>query len=421
MLKKFFTDKRTRKACHVYTMLENAAKKRHFSFHTPGHKYGKWDLTELSFSDNLACPNGCIAQAEKDAAKILHAHRCFFLTDGSTAGVFSMLFASKTLGVKTVLVPETCHKSVENACAVFGLGLQRFSSFERIPAMLEHVDALLITSPDYYGNIPNLSALKTLCETQKKLFLIDGAHGGHLHFDEALYAGTYADIWVDGVHKSLPALTQGALVCAKTKDTVAALKNAVDIFRTTSPSYPILASVEYAVKYPKNTTLQNAVKAFANAHPRVFLHEDWTKLCVRFGQSAFAVQTQLENMGIYPEFCDGEVIVFYLSPATKQSAFLRLQSVLVRFLHEYPETPAQRIPAPVFLNEEGEREWIDLSKSIGRICAENCGLFPPCTPLLTRGQRIEKRHIELLENAPCIYGLQDKKICVFKQTDGDCI
>ena len=136
MLHKFLTDKRTRKACHIYQMLLQNAKKKHLSFHTPGHKIGQWDLTELSFSDNLACPDGCIAKAEQECAEILRANTCFFLTDGSTSGVFSMLYASKSLGVNSVLIPANAHKSVENACAVFGLGVYRFTEFERIPGIL---------------------------------------------------------------------------------------------------------------------------------------------------------------------------------------------------------------------------------------------------------------------------------------------
>jgi arginine/lysine/ornithine decarboxylase len=41
-------------------MLNTHAKKKHFSFHTPGHKIGAWDITELSFSDNLISPQSCI-------------------------------------------------------------------------------------------------------------------------------------------------------------------------------------------------------------------------------------------------------------------------------------------------------------------------------------------------------------------------
>jgi riboflavin kinase/FMN adenylyltransferase len=64
----------------------------------PGHQTGQWDITELSFSDNLSAPRGCIAEAEADIATILGAYKSFILTDGSTSGVLSMLYAAKMLG-----------------------------------------------------------------------------------------------------------------------------------------------------------------------------------------------------------------------------------------------------------------------------------------------------------------------------------
>ena len=120
MFKKIFSHKPTRNACHIYGMLAKHAKRKHLSFHTPGHKIGKWDITELSFSDNLSCPRGCIAEAEKDIAQILGANTAFILTDGSTSGVLSILHVAKTYGVKTVAVEEHAHKSVLNGCAVLG-------------------------------------------------------------------------------------------------------------------------------------------------------------------------------------------------------------------------------------------------------------------------------------------------------------
>ena len=414
MLKRFLHDKRTLKKCHIYQTLRRYACKRHISFHTPGHKIGAWDLTELSFSDNLASPSGCIAKAEQDLADILHAHSAFILTDGSTSGVFSMLFTAKSTGVKRVAIPLSAHKSVTNACSVLGLEMVAFSSVERIPGVLKQADALLLTSPNYYGEIPDLSAVKALCNEQGKLLLIDGAHGGHLHENEKLYAGFFADLWVDGVHKSLPALTQGAVVCAKTEELGKLLRKSVGIFRTTSPSYPIMASVEYAVKYPNNKNLEKAVFDYAKSQSRVKINDDYTKLIASFGKNAFTVEKELEKQGVYAEFCDGDNIVFYLSPATTKKDFALLQKTLDKLFIKYPYLPVQHIPAPVFCDCKGDTEWLDLQNAIGRICAESCGLFPPCTPLILQGERVEKEKIDLLKNAVNSFGLTDGKICVYK-------
>ena len=413
MLKRFFKDNQTRKKCHIYQMLKNG--KSHLSFHTPGHKVGKWDLTELSFSDNLSSPRGCIAKAERDVAQILHAHASFILTDGSTSGVFSMLFAAKTLGVKTIALPARVHKSATNACQVLNITALPYSALEEIESVLQSADALFVVSPDYYGTIPPLNTLRALCDQQNKLLLIDGAHGGHLHFSPDHYAGEFADIWVDGVHKSLPALTQGAVVSAKTEKTAEALQEAVQMFRTTSPSYPIMASVEYAVKYPRNESLEQQVRKYANTQPRVLVQDDWTKLCARFGEQSFDVCQILEKQGIFAEFCDGDFVVFYLSPATSLHAFKRLQSALDKLFRLYPLSQTQRLPAPVVLQKNNEEEWVELSSCEGRVCAKECGLFPPCTSLFCRGEQITKEKLQLLQKAQNVYGVFENKICVFKE------
>ncbi len=419
--------KKTLRNCHIYAMLKKSAKARHLSFHTPGHKRGKWDLTELSFTDNLSSPSGCIREAERDIARILGAEKSFILTDGSTSGVLSMLYAAKALGIKKIALPASAHKSVWNGCAALRLTPLPFVDREEqgiplpplvstLQAVLSDADALLLTSPDYYGNIPDLAAIRRLCERTGKLLFIDGAHGGHLHFDDR-YAGKYADIWVDGVHKSLPALTQGAVLSARTESLAQALQKGVDIFRTTSPSYPIMASVEYAVKYPQNPLLEKEVRAYASGCLRAIVREDWTKLCILFGENAFPAHSALEKKGIYAEFCDGNVVEFYLSPATRIRDFKRLTRLLKKLLRNYPyieKKSVQSNPAPLVCVENLPAEWVPLQQSGGRICASCCGLFPPCTPLLRAGEKITEEKIALLASATNVYGLTENKILVVK-------
>ena len=438
-MRKFRLNKETLKACAIFSMLKTHADKRHVSFHMPGNKWAKWDITELSFSDNLASPSGCIAAAERDLSRILGANRSFILTNGSTSGVFSMLDAAKRAGVKTVAASQASHKSLFNACALLGLTPFLFTQKTQngIPVPLsgcdlstdgefmrafENADALFLTSPDYYGNIPPLQAVRSLCERHGKLLLIDGAHGGHLHFDKTKYAGAYADMWVDGVHKSLPALTQGAIVSAREETLSERLWESVGTFRSTSPSYPVMASVEYAVKYPHNQALEADVRAFVAAHKdRLYQNDDWTKVCALFEGCAFKVQDELEKQGIYPEFADGNAVLFYLSPATTKREFALLKRTLLRLFKAYPTPPKREsenqqkhTPAPPHLTENTQIEWVEFSQSTGEICASACGLFPPCTPLIGVGETIETEKLQLLQKAKNTFGLKDGKIAVLK-------
>ena len=320
---------------HIRQMLKTQG--RHLSFHTPGHKRAGEDITELSYSDNLLSPSGVIALAEGDCARILGANRSYFLTDGSTCGIFSMLYALKEAGCRRIAVPTASHRSVGNACAVLGLtpvpvtqeiraGIPAQPTAAAITEALAGADALLLTSPDYYGYFAPLEEAKLLCKEAGKPLVVDGAHGGHLHGTPA-HAGNYADMWVDGVHKSLPALTQGAVVSAKTENWAEHLGHGVRIFRTTSPSYPILASVEHAVKYPQNPKIEALSEQFKH-EIGALANNDWTKIVVPFGALATEAQHALEARGVYPEFNDGNYLMFYLSPCTRAGDLKRLKRIL---------------------------------------------------------------------------------------------
>jgi arginine/lysine/ornithine decarboxylase len=424
----YLKNKAVLKDCRIFSMLQKHAKKRHVSFHTPGHKRGAWDITELSFSDNLSAPQGVIAEAEKDIAKILGAYASFILTDGSTAGVMSMLYAAKELGVKRLAVPTLSHKSVFNACNLLGIAIERIENpFDGVPLQptlkqieiaLENSDGVLLTTPDYYGNIADLQSVAKICREHGKLFLADGAHGGHLHFDRANYAGEYADFWVDGVHKSLPCYTQGAVVSARTQALSEKLAEGVDVFRTTSPSYPIMASVEYAVKYPRNVALEERVLRLVQTYPELIrFGGDWTKVCV-LAKTPFEWSKALESRGIYAEFCDGNAVMFYLSPATTNKQLAILEKALKTCAAKTEKT-VQRDPAPLVSRLGGQEEWLEIPLCEGRICARVCGLFPPCTPLLVQGERISKEKLALLASADNLFGVRNGKICVVKEETED--
>ncbi len=414
-MEKYFQNERARKACKIYEALEGGKNALHLSFHTPGHKQNGWDMTELSYLDNLASPSGCIAEAEKDIAEILGAQKSFLLTDGSTSGVLSMLYAAKTLGVRTLAAYPDSHVSFWNGCKLTGIVPFCFEEWDE--GLFAEVDGFFLTSPTYYGKVENLQKFRDYCDKTGKPLLIDGAHGGHLHFEKKLYAGSYADMWVDGVHKSLPALTQGAVVSAR-ENFVAALREGVGIFRTSSPSYPVMASVEYAVKYPRNLALEHAVRAWARECERITVREDWTKVCAAFGERAFEANEALEKQGVYAEFCDGENILFYLSPCTSEEELSSLQAALNEAFERYPyraKKVVQRNPAPLVCVKNKPTEWVKADNATGKLCAADCGLFPPCVPLIRAGERVEREKLELLLRAPHCYGLAENRMLIVKE------
>ena len=442
---------------HIYSQLKNkeGLDKR---FHMPGHKargdfkskfpIAPLDITELSYSDNLFCPDGIIAAAQDDIAEILGAQKSYILTDGSTSGVLSMIYAVKDRGTK-LIVPRNCHKSVWNACKLFNLepvivqgetveGLMLPPSPDRIKELVEKdktIGAMIVTSPDYYGIVAPLEEYSKILKKNKRLLIVDGAHGSHLAFDKLGrgYAGVNADLWVDGVHKSLPVLTQGAVVSANDKELIPALEEGLDILRTTSPSYPIMASVEYGIKFVKNNEellkgVAEAVKAFKEKCVLPVLeNDDWTKIAIDFsakGICADRAAEVLEKEGIYCELSDGRYIIFYASVMTAEED-LNILNGAISALVERESLKNTYIPRPEIPKSEGgnkflfainsKRELVPINTAEGKICAVNAGITPPCIPVVTAGEIITKEVIKVLSSAKSTFGMDGDGIWVVKK------
>lgn len=444
-------------AYHIYSQLKRYARKCK-SFHVPGHKargdfkskftVAPLDITELSYSDNLFCPEGIIYNAQNDIAEILGAEKSYILTDGSTSGVLSMIYVAAKRGTK-IIVPRNCHQSVWNACKIFGLepvivqgetkdGLMTPPAPEQIRELIENdvtIGAMIVTSPDYYGRVAPLKEYSEILKKNKRLLIVDGAHGAHLAFEQNRrgYAGVYADIWVDGVHKSLPVLTQGAVLSVNNIELIPALEEALNIFRTTSPSYPIMASVEYGIKYLKNneTVLTDAVAAVNDFCKKCVLPvlpcDDWTKIVVDFsaeGISADEAAKLLEKRGIYAELSDGRYIIFYASAMTAAADLNRLNTAISAVVSNKklkgtyapcPQIPQNARTLSFQYALKSKCELIPLQKASGEMCAVNAGITPPCIPVVVAGEIITKEVIEVLSKAKTTFGITDGKIWVVKK------
>lgn len=436
----------------IYSQLKTYAKAQR-AFHMPGHKargdfkakfpVAPLDVTELDYSDNLLCPTGVIAAAQKEIAEILGAKRSFILTDGSSSGVLAMMYALSKYGTK-VIVPRNSHMSVWNACKIFGLepvivqgGYEDGVFLPPPPELIEKlvsndmtIAGMIALSPDYFGNIAPLKEYSEILKKYSRFLLVDGAHGAHLAFEleKAGYAGVYADLWVDGVHKSLPALTQGAVVSANNEKLIFLLEEGLSVFRTTSPSYPVMASVEYSLKYVANNPkvledAKAAVAAFKTKYPfKLYPSADWTKLvldCQPQGISSYDVEEALKKKGIYAELADGKYILFYLSPMTTATDLNTLLGALTSIFHnrKMKKSFVPRPPMPAIERTYSfqyalrqKYELVPLSEAVGRMCARNVGIAPPCIPVIAAGEMITESAVKLLSGSRHTFGLVGDKI-----------
>ena len=438
----------------IYEQLKSHARTDK-SFHMPGHKargdfkakfaVAPLDVTELSYSGNLFCPSGVAVKAQEEIAEILGAKFSRILTGGSTSGVLAMVYALSGSGSK-IIIPRNSHQSVWNACRLFNLEPVTVQGGDKDGVMLppdpteieellandNTIAGMVALSPDYYGNVAPLKEYSEILKKYRRYLAVDGAHGAHLAFlpQNAGYAGVYADMWVDGAHKTLPVLTQGAVVSANCEELVPDLFAGLSLLGSTSPSFPVAASVEYGVKYLKNNPKVTAdslaaIEAFREKCPfKFYPSADKYKLaldCESFGADSDDVAALLEKKGIYAELSDGRYVLFYLSPMNTAADLNRLSAALNAVLNgkklkkrygKKPKLPPLQRTFSYLYAFRQKSAAVPLDKASGKMCAQNAGIAPPCIPVIAAGEIITDEALAILASAKNVYGLENGKIRV---------
>ncbi|MGF7049675.1 arginine/lysine/ornithine decarboxylase [Paenibacillus sp. DS2015] len=251
------------------------------SFHVPGHKNGqaytsyggagllsdvmKIDVTEITGTDDLHHPEGIIRDAQLLAAKCFGSEESYFLVGGSTVGNLALILT--VCGPADVLlVQRNVHKSVLHGLMLAGAQavflqpevdpttrLAIAPSNETVEqALLAYPEAkgVLVTMPNYYGMGSDLATMADICHRYHVPLLVDEAHGAHYgqHPElppSALSCG--ADGVVQSTHKMLAALTMGAMLHVQgERIDRALLRQRLAMVQSSSPSYPVMASLDLA-------------------------------------------------------------------------------------------------------------------------------------------------------------------------------
>jgi arginine/lysine/ornithine decarboxylase len=261
----------------LYELLSDYNRKDVVPMHMPGHKrntamlgcdlpYGI-DITEIEGFDNLHDAHG-VLKVTADIATRLYGSKCAFpLVNGSTGGILAGIKSAVRYG-DTVIVARNCHKSVYNAIELNGLrpvylmldideatGICGSIRPEQVRIAVEdnpEAKLVILTSPTYEGVV---SDIKMICDTAHRLkipVLVDAAHGAHFGFSDFFPLNPVscgADIVITSLHKTLPALTQCALLhLSGGLIDENRLASALTVFQTSSPSYVLLSSIDYCLR-----------------------------------------------------------------------------------------------------------------------------------------------------------------------------
>ena len=238
---------------------------RKLLFTTPSHsqkffifnkfrQFYKYDISETDAHN----PQEALENAEKRAANIYGTINTHFLTNGSTSGIIAAVLSCSKQGDK-VLIWENAHPCHENAVKLAGATpvyyKLPFSKDWGVPCKttpelidIKGIKAVIVTSPTYEGIVSDIKELKRVCEKNKAYLIVDEAHGALYPFSEKLpqSAVNIADFTIQSLHKTAGGLNPTALLHVNCN---LSAKEALSMINTTSPSYPLLASIEANINY----------------------------------------------------------------------------------------------------------------------------------------------------------------------------
>ena len=400
----------------IVDFVRRYAQQRTTRMHMPGHK-GRGplgcealDITEIAGADELYEAEGIIARSEANAAQLFGTARTCYSTEGSSQCIRAMLHLALQMqpagaSRPVLLAARNAHKALLYAAALLDFDIQWLWPApdaagalctcpvepEALACALDGLTAegrtpfgVYLTSPDYLGFVQDIAGLAAVCHAHGVPLLVDNAHGAYLHF---LKEGSRhpiqlgADLCCDSAHKTLPVLTGGAYLHLgpSVQADEAAVRNALALFGSTSPSYLILQSLDAAV----------------------------------LGLSGQQLAQALREQGVECEYADPRYLVLMPSPESSAEDFARLQKALHALCAEASSAaPAsdsdaaafaalaealQAQPRPAAIREAvlAPQEMVPAAEAVGRICAAPAVSCPPAVPIVVSGEIIPAQALPL--------------------------
>lgn len=462
----------------IYNALKKYSKENQMRLHMPGHVGGRampgelqslarMDVTEISGLDDLHLPQGIIEESRRLLAKAFAAEESYFLVNGATSGIHALILSMAGEG-EQVLLPRNSHRSFYGGLVLSGampvympcriehdLGVVLATSSHDVETSLylnPDVTAVFITSPSYYGSCSNIKNIVEVAARRDKEVLVDEAHGGHFPFhpafpESALQQGAAAV--VNGLHKNWPVLNQGACLhintCFKNRER---LRQAISLLTTTSPSYPILASIETARRFMEEeagTYLEQAlllsqeykIKINNIKGLRCYGDELITEGITGFDPLKLLVSTRQLNLNGYQlasllrdkyqiqvELESEELIMAMFSLLHDKDEwegfYLALKEIAAQYPGQRKALSYKDLPVPgdIILSPRqaffANKRRIRIEDSQGLIAGEMISAYPPGIPCLLPGELISGGVLDYLShlrgNKTAIQGPEDRQL-----------
>lgn len=431
----------------ILDAVQEYVRARPVRFHMPGHKgrafslfpgeFCALDVTELPATGNLYEGRDPIAASERLAARHFNAPGCFYLTGGSTQGIYAALYLAAGRNAK-IIADRNSHRALINACSLlsitnryiyakYNLKYNIFGDFDADDiqrAAEENPDAraIFVTSPTYYGVRHDIEKISAAAHLAGMKLIVDSAHGAHfpaVSLPCAVAEG--ADFCVLSAHKTLPALGQGAFLLTAAATPPEDARRATALFGTSSPSYPIMLSLESSTRPSAAETekWKEIVRCAENL--RVGVNQktpfcalsskdmaiDPLRVTVNTGLAGLTGRRASEflmSKGMVPEAADLWNVIFILTSADEPGEIDRLLDAIVEMAaladirSPVPPrfVPRAKTVLPAHRAVFAKRRYIPLCDAAGHIAAEPVFLYPPGVPVLCPGERADENIIEYL-------------------------
>lgn len=438
----------------LYDALIEYGKSDYVPLHMPGHKRAlmefenpySFDITEIDGFDNLHHAEGIIKDAERFAATVCQSDETHFLVNGSSCGILSAIFSATKQGGELIMA-RNCHKAVYHAAELRELkthylypemlpeGILGEITVEMVEEAFEkypEVKTLIITSPTYDGVVSDVKAIVKAAHTRGVTVIIDEAHGAHFLKESgfpksAIRCG--ADVIIQSTHKTLPALTQTALIhINKDYKYRAQVRKYLTMFQTSSPSYVLMASIDSAMHwyveegredykaYLSNLKKLRAaftagLKKLKLLEPQNVFDYDISKILISTENSNISGEELhkrlVKKYHIQSEMVSADYVLFMTSVADTESYYRRFLEAILEIDstledNSMPKRSKDEMGKPkalMCISEaiEKKKKALPLMESMGETSASYVYIYPPGIPLLTPGEKISERCVRQLQ------------------------
>ncbi len=454
---------------NLYEKLTDYKKTDYYPFHMPGHKrntgwhmenpYGI-DITEIDGFDNLHHPMGILKERMELASQFYQTKKTYYLVNGSTCGLLGAISCVTSYGDE-IIVARNCHKAVYHAIELRGLkpayvypeyideldiqgGIKPESVLKTLKEYPQ-AKAVVITSPTYEGIVSDMKAIAQLVHAHNKLLIVDEAHGAHLSLHPAFPVSSAqlgADIVIQSLHKTMPSMTQTALLHV-TSDSVdiEKLEKYLQIYQSSSPSYVLMASIDRCMewmysgqagedfmKYVEllkllwgNLSRFKALRFFTKKYIGQYgvFDMDPSKLLISVKDSGYSGRQLYDKLRdqfhLQMEMTSADYVLAMTGVMDTQEGINRLLDALekidrhIRLYIKNEEDESYELgkmePAIVYETIAGalekDMEVLAFSQAAGRISGEYVYLYPPGIPIVAPGEMITGeiiRRCQLYEN-----------------------